>query len=56
MIQNILTRMKKKLIFICCEMGKGGVSKSLASLLNTIKNHFDLILKSMIVQYRIMME
>lgn len=28
--------MKKKLIFICCEMGKGGVSKSLASLLNTI--------------------
>ena len=36
MIQNILTRMKKKLIFICCEMGKGGVSKSLASLLNTI--------------------
>ncbi len=25
--------MKKKILFVCCEMGKGGVSKSLASLL-----------------------
>lgn len=27
---------KKKILFICCDMGKGGVSKSLASLLNCI--------------------
>ncbi len=39
--------MKKDLIFICCEMGKGGVSKSLASLLNCLdydKYNVDLFL------------
>lgn len=28
--------MKKNILFICCDMGKGGVSKSLANLLNCI--------------------
>ena len=27
---------KKNILFVCCEMGRGGVSKSLSSLLNCI--------------------
>lgn len=41
--------MKKNILFICCEMGKGGVSKSLASLLSSInyaKYNVDLFLFS----------